>query len=235
MKSYLQASTLLLSGCANWPVHENVDFDHEGLPAELSVSEALSESIAWSDPMDENEYNDKARIGTWIPANDGWYIEGTLSGVGWDSTLTPDFTNTSDCDEPLAFPPLGIEPFPDSGDYVGDIEWISLMTQERGTLCMSIELDLGTIEDFMYDIFLYRLNGCWDPVEIELNEEMEILGVNSIGEQANWWKKVDAGDVLGLVLAAYEPDEPELEVPWKIALSLIDIPTEGICPTPPWR
>ena len=234
MKPPLLTSTILVLGCANWPTHEHVDFEHEGLPAELSDSEALSAFIDWSEPMDENESNDKARIGTWIPANDGWHIEGTLSGVGWDSSLVPDFSTTSDCQEDVAFPPLGQDPLPDTGNYTGDIDWISLLPQERGTLCMTVEMGSEAVEDLKYDVFLYRLNGCWDPVEIQRNEEMEILGVNSVGERTSWWKKVDESDVLGLVLAAYSPYDPDLEVPWKIALSLVDIPTDGICPIPPW-
>jgi len=216
--------------CTDWPAHENVDFGHEGLPAELSDSEALSEVLDWAGPLEEGENNDSARVGEWIQTGTGWHIEGLLSGAGWDAEAEPDFEGTSDCDEPLAFPPL------DSGNYLGDVEWTGLLVRERGTLCMSLEMVTEDASELRYDILLYRLNACGDPIEIEVDEELEILGFGAGGDRTSWWKKVYEGDILGLVLAAYSPNPPpELEIPWKIALSLVDLPTEGVCPIPPWR
>jgi len=230
MKPFSNLALLLAWGCDTWPTHETASFEHEGIESSLSESEILSEIMDWGIPLSEEESNDYPRIGAQMDGGEGWHIEGLLDGVGWDASAEPDFSSLSDCSEDLAFPPLT-----SGGNYMADVEWMGILPRVEGTLCMSIELSPDFEPNSLrYDILLYRLNACGDPVEFYLDEEDEKLGFGAGGDRTSWSSPVDEGDILGVVLAGYSPDIDE-EVPWKIALSLLDIPTQGVCPTPPWR
>jgi hypothetical protein len=236
MRFLLPLSISVISGCADWPLHENIEFDHDGLPAGLSESETLSEILDWSEPLDEDEVNDYSRIGGSLYSGTGWQLEGVLSGISWDNDATPT-PSTSDCDEPLAFPPsINIEGM--EGSYAGDIEWIGMVARGRGTLCASLDLSDQSDEDMegiRYDLLLYKLNACGEPIQIRVDEDLMVLGLSSSGVRTDWSTGVEEDEVLGLVLAGYAPNDLDMELSWRLAISLIDIPTDGICPTLPWN
>ena len=235
MRSALYPLLLSTIGCSDWPIHEKAYFSTDGLPAHLSDSEAISALLDWNETAEEDEENnDYARVGEWMMPGTGWHIEGQLSGLGWDNEAVPSTSSSSDCDASLAFPPsIGSELF--NGDYAGDIDWVGLLARGSGTLCVSVQMyDAEDISALRYDLLLYQLNACGDPISVRADENYEILGFSSGGARTSWSTTIDSGEILGLVLSGYKPDDLDLDVSWKLAVSLIDFPTNGICPTPPW-
>ena len=232
MRPYLFPFLTLLSACDNWPTHEFQSLDTAGYPAELSDSEILSKMVSWSSPSLEVDNNDASRIGEWLTVGEGWHITGSLDGIGWDSSVTPNFESKSACEDELAFPPLPM------GVYLGDIDWSGILARESGTLCMSLQFDqstLGELKDpLRYDVLLYQLNACGEPIQILRDEDLTVLGLNPSGYEHSWSKGVTSNDILGIVVAGFSPTDLELTVDWQMAISLLDTPTPGNCPTPPW-
>lgn len=222
-----------LCACNNWPTHEFQLLDTAGYSAELSNSEILSEMVDWRSTVTEEDNNNSSRIGEWLTVGEGWHITGTLDGIGWDSSVAPDFDSKSACEDELAFPPLP------KGVYLGDIDWHGILARESGTLCMSLEFDQSTTDELAdplrYDVLLYELNACGEPIEIQRDEDLTVLGLNPSGYAPTWSKGVDSNDILGIVVAGFSPTDLELTVDWQMAISLLDTPSLGTCPTPPWK
>ena len=125
------------------------------------------------------------------------------------------------------------------GVYLGDIDWNGILARETGILCMSLEFDQSKIDELeeplRYDVLLYRLNACGEPIQILRDEDLTVLGLNPNGYEPSWSKGVTSNDILGVVVAGFSPTDLELTVDWQMAISLLDIPTLDICPAPPWK
>jgi len=89
-------------GCADWPRYQNKPSTNS---AALDPGQTPADGLnmAWSDTISEEEPNNVPPSGKPIDVGQGWYLEGTLTGLGWDSNITVD--RSSECGEARAFPP----------------------------------------------------------------------------------------------------------------------------------
>ena len=196
---------------AGTPAGEAIDFDWELLGGE---TEATNDSPP----------------STWgLSVDAGVVLYGTLDSFGWDNTATPD--RTAECQGALVdteYPPL-----PD-GAYSGDVDWFSIEVAEAGVLCVSAELE--SAEDFSFDLLLYSLDECDQPVALYKDGE-DALGFGLAGTSAAYDTPLEAGARVGVLLAGYIPaGTVEEQIAWRLGLGLIRRPDEGgngICPTVP--
>jgi hypothetical protein len=171
----------------------------------------------WSDLGDEEELNDwpddAGVLRAVIVSGEGVTASGALDGVGYAGG-SPLLRGASDC----AHGPAQRYPLPE-GEYTGDVDVLVLDLTEAGRLCVTIEL----ASDLAFDLLLLPLDICDLPGAPE-ERAGAVLGLARGGSSASWDAQVDAGRY-ALQLAAWDPNDPALAVPWSLAMSLV----QGAC------
>lgn len=212
---------LLLTACAEWPRFQHLpdSADTGALPAGADPSLAIR--IDWQGPTDHVEEG----TATGLPMGErrildpdgGLLVEGLLEGSGWSDTATP---LEGDCG-PLSFPLDG------AGTYLGDVDWVAVKPAAPGLLCAELQLDR---EEVQLDVVPYLLDSCDDPAVVMTDGQGAAIGAGFDAPKISWSASVQADKPLGVAIAAYWPQAPELKAGWRLALSLV----EGtVCPVVP--
>jgi len=199
----------LAIGCAEWPRYQHkTTINSDSLSPNQSPQDALS--IEWADIENSEESNNDPGDPLPIGIGHGIYTHGVLSGLGWSPDEVPDRQST--CGETRAFPPAA------PGNYVGDIDWVSVEPQQNGTLCLTLTTDLETAR---LDVPLYVLDDCNEPVLVFVYPDTETpIGLDVPSSRAQWAISVSANTALGIGLAGFFPDDDELTANWEMNLSL---------------
>jgi len=207
-----------LIGCGDWPRHANLPSENSNaIPTEGNPAEAIE--IDWTELGEEYEPNDAPGEPVSLAIGDGVSMNGTLSGIGWDPSAPK--TPPSDCGESVAFPPSL------SGNYLGDVDWLAIVTDEAATLCATVHLE---DDDVSFDLTMYVLDECGEPVEIFIDDERPI-GVERTGGRWSGSVVVPKNSRVGLALGSYWPDDLQAEIPWDLSVSLVPPLTDILlCP-----
>ena len=211
--------------CADWPRYKNKPSTNA---AALDPGQAPSDglSVTWSDTMTEEEPNNEPPAGNPIEVGEGWNIEGTLNGLGWDSNVT--VNRASECGEARAFPPAA------PGNYTGDVDWLSLNPSEPGILCMDL---LSEHETARLDVALYVLDDCGEPTGVFVYPGTDSpVGTDVAAAHTRWAIPVDDSASLAVGVAGFWPDSPELELDWDMTLALVpsfEGASDSLCPDSP--
>lgn len=226
--------TLAGPGCAEWPRHAHLP----DLPAgavEPGTDPGDAVNVAWAAPVrEEDPGNEDPPEPAALALEEGLVFYGSLDGVGWDPEVMP--THEVSCDDQTQgseYPPLV------QGVYAGDVDWVSVEPQAEGTLCATLEIELPEAlgESFAYDLLLYDLDPCGNPLTNYDNEGGDPIGLGLYTAVAGWEAEVLAEGPLAVLLAGFiAADVSDEVVPWRLGLSLL--PSEedggaGICPNLP--
>ena len=217
-------ATSLCSGsaCDEWPRYRHETSVNSGaLSPEQPPQDGLS--IEWTELEITEENNNAPGNAVPLTVGDGILARGTLAGLGWSPDEIPD--RLSDCGETRAFPPAA------PGNYIGDVDWLTLVPSESGTLCMKMGTDTETAR---LDIPLYVLDECEEPISVFVHPDTERpIGLNVASSGAQWAIPVAADTVLGVGMAGFFPDDDQAEVAWWLNLSLapsVEGAGDSLCP-----
>ena len=216
----------LMVGCSDWPLYQQLDpWTETGVP--VGTDPRLGIDIDWSDLGEETEPNDEVGSPMSISIGEGWIINGSLEGIGWDPSAATTTSTNSDCGDPLWFPPT------EAGNYTGDVDWINTLPTTEGTLCAFVRLRNPNGDPINFDFLVYALNSCAEP-SIPFTDPLtdeQPLGFSTYGTVTEWQVPATGNRAIALALSAYNVPEPiPAELPWTIAVALS--PT-GVCPYPP--
>lgn len=228
------SALVLLAGCGSWPLYAHIPREEGGL---TPVGEDASDTVEvhWTDLGAEAEPdNDSPPPPQPLSIGEGLLLTGALDTVGWDPTVETD-RELLCSGETLAteFPPV------EKGTYTGDLDWLSLYLLEDGLLCATLSIDLSTDQDnvIRYDLLLYTLSACEDPLTVVLDDDGVALGEAAYASTAAWSTPAISGDRLSVLLAGYVPGETlPISLPWRLGLSVVALPAEGgsaLCPSLP--
>lgn len=213
---------LLLTACAEWPRYEHLDGagDPDAIPAGSDPADAVEIEWLQGYPETEGGTANGLPITTITPLgpNQGVVISGVLDGSGWDGDSPPD--RDGECGE-LAFP------YDLEGSYAGDVDWAAVQPEAVGYLCATIEIDHPSAR---YDLVPYRLDDCQEPEAALVDEESRTWGYGLEGDTATWAAPVADGKAIGVVLAAFWPQDGSARIPWRLGLSHTNT---GPCPSLP--
>lgn len=210
------------TGCSDWPRYQNKpSTNHDALSPDTAPSEGVP--MKWSDPVQESEPNDSPSTATPIAPGEGIILNGTLDGIGWDADQNVE--RISECGEGLAFPPAA------PGNYMGDVDWITISPSEVGLLCMQLDTDEL---DVQLDVVLYTLDDCGEPVSLFVHEGTATpVGSGRHAGQVRWALVVESDTLLGVGMGAFWPDEEETELNWTAHLAMVPSVTGSadlLCP-----
>ncbi|MGB0639492.1 MAG: hypothetical protein ACPGTU_09170 [Myxococcota bacterium] len=200
----------MVIGCDDWPRHKNVpSINTSAIDAGALPTDGVS--VTWDETIEEVEPNDSPMEASLISKGEGWSIEGTLSGTGWDATASA--KQQSSCGEPLAFPPAA------PGNYTADVDWITISPTETGILCMSLSTSYGGAR---LDTALYRLDDCGEPTQVFVHQDTAApIGLDVPSAHSQWAIPVDNQTDLGIGIAGFWPDDGELEIDWTVEVALV--------------
>lgn len=223
----------LLSACAEWPRYSHVPQDDiKGYPPGTDPSDAVD--VEWAAPEHETDPgNDTPGAVASLGLSAGRVYYGSLDGSGWDSTLEVDHAIT--CGDVLGtseFPPI------EQGDYTGDVDWVSVVPEAEGVLCTRLELTLDDSlpDGFAYDMLLYDLDECNNPVTLYRDDEGRPLGEALYADDEGWSVSVTAGTPLSVALAGFIPGSIVTEqLSWRLGVALVPAAPSGetLCPSLP--
>jgi len=209
-------------GCADWPRYKNKSSTNSAA-LEPGQTPADGLDVTWSDTLPEEEPNDVPPTGTPIEVGQGWILEGTLTGLGWDSNLTVD--RASECGEARAFPPAA------PGDYTGDVDWIALNPTAPGILCLDL---MSEHETARLDVALYVLDDCNEPIGVFVYPGSDTpVGTDVTAAHTRWAIPVDDTVNLAVGIAGFWPDSPDLNLDWDLTLALVpsfEGASDSLCP-----
>lgn len=224
-----------LGGCAEWPRHEHLPaLDQSAASADVNPRVAMSDRIDWVEHGSLGEPYDPGSNSDTLGHFEGVIFEGGLDAWGWNPNVVADRTGNPDCGDVWAFPPEA------EGDYAGDVDWVSILPAKAGTLCASIELGLDTSAvaeaDLRYDVLLYTLNACDEPVQAVHDSELgRQVGLTLGGIEGEWGANVPGAGNLGIALAGWGPeDRTDLVATWRLGLSLVPSTSDGELGTCPF-
>jgi len=226
------AGLTIVSACGQWPRHENTPLlDDDAISVDGDVRDGVP--VEWREYGEETEpNNDNPHRSGALPLWIGNTYTGALTGWGWDKDILPDREAADNCDQTWAFPPTS------KGDYTGDVDWLAVMPESDGRLCASLEFG-ETTADLNFDFMLYELDDCSVPVafmtvEQELTTAVGLengLGFDIADDYAEWSTPIEGGKYYGIALAGFKPGNSQLQVEWKVALSLVS--NSSLCPSMP--
>lgn len=226
-------ASLLVSGCAEWPRYANLPTDDiEGFPAGTNPADAVD--IDWAAAEREADPGNETPPATAsVELGAGRLFYGSLDASGWDSTVDVDHQVL--CGDQVAtsdFPPI------EQGTYTGDIDWVSVTPSADGVLCVALDLSLDDSlpVGFAYDLLLYDLDDCGNPLTMHVDDAGQPLGEALYQDQAGWSEDVVGGAALGVVLAGFIPGELiSQQLAWRLGVSLVPPAPDGdtLCPSLP--
>ncbi len=211
-----------LIGCADWPRYQHTSgINHNALTPDQAPRNGVK--VDWTDVPAVDEPNDEPSDPIPMKVGDGLSTSGVLSGLGWTADENPD--RLSECGELRAFPPAA------PGNYTGDVDWLSVQTEEAGTLCLQFDTDT---EAARLDVALYVLDECDEPVSVFVHPDSSIpIGTNVPSDHVTWAISVEGGLSLAVGIAGFYPDDETLETSWTMDLALVQsVPGAGntLCP-----
>ena len=107
-----------------------------------------------------------------------------------------------------------------------------------GVLCavLDLSLDDSLPAGFAYDLLLYDLDTCGNPLTLHVNSDGKPLGEALYQDQEGWSDDVTGGTALGVVLAGFIPGEiVTQQLAWRLGVALVPANAEGdtLCPSLP--
>ena len=210
------------TACDEWPRYQHkTGINNEALSPEQPPQDGLN--IDWKEHESLEENNNLPGDPVSLNVGEGILVSGSLSGLGWSPNETPD--RLSDCGETRAFPPAA------PGNYIGDVDWITVTPEENGTLCMKMGTD---IDSARLDVPLYVLDECNEPISVFVHPDSETpIGLNVASSKAQWAIPVSADLTLGVGIAGFFPDDDDLQTEWWLNLSLapsVEGAGNSLCP-----
>ena len=210
--------------CAEWPRYKHTSsIDHDALSPDQSPEDGIP--VNWTEIAESDEPNDRPADPIPLSIGDGITAQGILSGLGWAADEAPD--RNAECGGTLAFPPAV------PGNYTGDIDWVSMQTEDTGTLCLHIETDIDTAR---LDVALYALDDCYEPVSVFVyNGTENPIGIDVPSSGSSWSISVGKDLTLGVGLAGFWPDDANIEANWSMELALVPSVAgagSNLCPEP---
>ncbi|MCK6504777.1 hypothetical protein L6R53_15455 [Myxococcota bacterium] len=210
------------SACQEWPRYQHLPpgGDTGALPAGADPTEALE--VDWGQAQDHVETGSASglpvTVGGPLQPGQGLFLRGQLDGAGW--VADGDADRTGACGT-LAFP------LADEGTYAGDVDWLGAEAGAAGWLCATVEFDSAELS---YDLVPFVLDACDEPGQALVDELSRPWGMDQQGVTATWAAPVQAGDRIGVALAAFWPQDPTLVTGWSAGLFLS---SSGLCPSLP--
>ncbi len=221
-------------GCETWPTHAHLPVEPlDVVPPGTDPADAVD--VAWAAPVrEEDPGNGTPPEALTLGLGEGLVLYGSLQGAGWDPTQTPSHEVT--CDSATAtseYPPLA------QGAYSADEDWISLSPSADGQLCVVLEVELPAElgDELFYDMLLYELDPCMNPLSTVDDEEGEALGLGLYAASTSYGTNVTADEPLALLLAGVlAADSSDVQIPWRLGLALLESVEQGgsgVCPNLP--
>jgi hypothetical protein len=215
---------LTLAACGDWPLHAHLPDDSDAL---VVPGEDLAGLVAVDWTMDVASEPDDVPADALALSLDfgaGAVVTGTLDGSGWSDSATPAEIGGDGCDTATA------TPF-DGGAYREDVDFVVVDLDGGGLLCATAEVSPA---NHGWDLLLFPVDGCGVPGPAIQGEDGEPLGAGLGGASGAWNKTVGAGR-FGLMLAAYDPDDPDIALDWRLGVSLLEAPPGAVpvCPALP--
>ena len=220
---FIAALSVSAAACAEWP-----RFAH--LPAADTAVQATGDSgaapepadVSWADAAVETEPNDTPGAALALALNAGLRITGDLDGVGWDDAGVPPATDTG-CASGV-FPPAS------PGYYSGDVDWVSVLPAESGTLCATLRFD--SPPDGLYvDLLPYSLDACAAPEALLLDLGTgQPAGVSLAGD-GGWSVAVLGSRATAIALAGFLPRDSDNKPAYTLDLALLPATSTAACPT----
>ena len=150
-------------GCDEWPRYQHQPtINGSALGPAEAPNDAIS--IDWADLTLSEEVNNTPNDPVSLEVGEGLILEGNLEGMGWSADENPD--RLSDCGETRAFPPAS------PGDYIGDIDWISITPAQNAILCLDLKTDMDSAR---LDAPLYVLDDCSEPISVFVEADTESM------------------------------------------------------------
>ena len=154
----------------------------------------------------------------------GIWVSGALEGSGY-ANETPELLDMKGCD----YSPTIRSPYAD-GDYTGDVDVHIVSVPEAGYLCV----DMQTDADAVFDLLLFPLDACGLPGQPINGPSGYPIGIDQQEGTARWEHPVEPG-AYAVQAAAWKPDSSSRNLPYTLALSLMDSnPADQVrCPMMP--
>ena len=205
------AGVLMTSvSCENWPLYSNLE---ETTLVSADGDIRLLYDIEWSSAYSE-EPDGRPDMTQTIALTKGLGVTwmGNIEGVGWADDGNPSLIKSDDCMSEGAVHPL------ESGDYLGDLDYLLIDLAEEGTICARTETDGESIG---YDLLLFPVDACDVPdTALMLPGFTEYLGLGLGGVLAEWSIFAPAGRY-AVSLAGYYPNDLELTLDYTVSLSIV--------------
>lgn len=210
---------LLACGCQAWPVHSHLPGDGDPLPASTDPRTLVDAewTIAESVEAEQPPGGDRGDVAL----GQGVQLDGTLHGIGWSDSVDARLLFDERCSTQGSR-----SPDPRGGDWVGDVDVMSVTAAAAGWLCVEARTDAT---DIGVDLIGWRLDECGIPERFVRDDAGTPLGWNQRGPNVLWRAIVAEGDRLAVVLAGFAPNDGSRSVDYTLAVSLI---TDGPCPLP---
>lgn len=210
-----------VSACEAWPRHAHLPDDGDPLPASTDPRSLVTATWSAVAPVDAEEPpgDERGRI----KLGEGVTTTGVLAGTGWSTSETPALlTDDQQCGTQGTRTPK-----PRAGDWVGDVDVLSVRVAEDGVICVEARTDAREVG---FDLIAWRLDACGIPDRLLEDEEGEPLGWHLDGPDVLWRGSVVQGDRLALVFAGYAPNDRARSISYALSAVLV---ASGPCPVAP--
>lgn len=215
----LLLAPLLLAACGAWPVYNHLPADGDPLPSSTDPRTLVDAAWTVVDPVEAEQppggNRGQLRLGQGIQAT------AELDGIGWSDSVDARLLTDNRCGTQGTR-----SPDPRGGDWVGDVDVMSIQIADPGWLCVEARTDAS---DIGIDLIAWRLDECGIPERTLHGDDARPFGWNMRGPNALWRASVTPGDRLAILLAGFAPNDGSRVVNYTLALSLVE---DGPCPLP---
>lgn len=155
----------------------------------------------------------------------GVVISASLDGTGWDNGAPADVLCAS-CPEGSVV----LEHPAGGGAYSADRDWFGVQVRDPGTLCVSVRAEAA--QDVFADVLVATRSAGQLIFEVDGDGIPVGLG-QSLADDVEWALPVGVGDETLVLIGAYEPNDPNRTLDYRIGVSLVegDVQLAG-CPLP---
>lgn len=217
----LLVGTASLAGCDSWPRYNHLDepevIENQDPRASVLVSWTPDASAAAVDEDDLLAEDAPQNNGN--PANvtaldalapgQGHRVAGTLEGVGWNGSYTPDTLVGGECGTATV-------QLDEAGYWAGDIDFF-VVEAPAGTLCARALMDVPV----GFDLLVMPLDECGLPLE-PLRGGSGLAGQGLGGSADGMQVTLPEGGTFAVLFAGYDAEDPNGIVTYELGISLVD-------------
>jgi len=224
------AGVALVTGCADWPRFDHLPGDDGSLSSDVPPGSLVD--VDWTeltepDPDPGDLPHASGHPSATLHAGRGALLTGTLEGLGWSDEAVAETLTDDDCP--------GAEgrrsPLP-QGDYLGDVDYLVVELPDAATLCAEVRLEVDHVG---WDVIAWPIDACGIPGDPLQDATGGVLGADLGGAGGGFGAVVEAGRY-AVTLAAYDPYDPEAELPYTLGVAAVPVGPDGrpgACPLLP--